>query len=688
MTAREYVELREGRGATVKRASGGSMVTCPAHDDRSPSLHVSEGPDGRVLLKCHAGCETADVLAADGRDWGDLFPNDGKRNGRVEVAAYDYVDEQGELLFQCVRFYPKDFSQRRPRAGDRCRCEKCRGGKDADRIWNLHETRRVLYRLPKVVKAVRAGARIYIAEGEKDVHALERAGQAATCNPMGAGKGKWLREYAEMLRGAHVVVVADKDKEGREHAERIVGSLRGVAASVEVVEAAEGKDATDHLAAGRAVEEFVPVGSSASGIDYDLLRGHRVEDDERGDRTAAVRFVSPAELLASAPAEPPWCWHGYLAVGAVTLLAGKPKSGKSTIGFAIAQAIDADDGEFLGHPISGGPVVYVSEEGASTLVHKVAGNGLRIATRETAWPRPDWAKLIEIAEAEAERVGAVLVVIDTFAFWAALGPDGEKDAGAAQAAMAPLIALARHVAVLLIAHTRKGGGEDGEAVRGSSAIAGAVDIVLEIERVADLPRQRKLLALSRYPQTPGALVFQREAGDWSVIGEGTDRGDARDIANRGVLLDALDFGEDRTRAEIEEATGVQAREWHATLDQLIADEIVTRSGEGKRGDPYRYRKVRETAAQKPAETGVSGVSVSAAPRRGAETKPETLRRTSVSAEGAHAETPASDVKGGSYCPRCTCADGGADPTEDGRCSRCFGTSNTDGRAAAGEEPTG
>ena len=339
-----------------------------------------------------------------------------------------------------------------------------------------------------------------------------------------------------------------------------------------------------------------------------------------GER-APVKFVSADELLASVPAEPPWRWHGYLAAGAVTVLAGKPKSGKSTLGFAIATAIAGREDDFLGHRLDGGPVVYVSEEGAATLAHKVSGEGLRIATRETAWPRPIWSALVWAARAEANRVGASVVVIDTFAFWAALGPESEKDAGAVQAAMEPLVALAENGrAVLLIAHARKGGGEDGEAVRGSSAIAGAADIVLELDRVKDLPRQRKLLALSRYPQTPGALVFEREGNVWSVVGEGTDRGDARDIASRGVLLGAMSFDEGVTRADIEAATGTQAREWHATLDQLITDGVVTRSGEGKRGDPYRYTKVREGPAQKRAESVAAGALDSAAPPIGGQQK--------------------------------------------------------------------
>ncbi len=50
---------------------------CPAHDDRSPSLAIREAEGGKVLLRCWAGCPTAEVLAVLGLTWQDLFPDNG-----------------------------------------------------------------------------------------------------------------------------------------------------------------------------------------------------------------------------------------------------------------------------------------------------------------------------------------------------------------------------------------------------------------------------------------------------------------------------------------------------------------------------------------------------------------------------------------------------------------------------------
>ncbi len=54
--------------------NGYYMASCPAHEDRKPSLSITQGEDGKVLLHCFAGCEKAKILAALGLDAGDLFP--------------------------------------------------------------------------------------------------------------------------------------------------------------------------------------------------------------------------------------------------------------------------------------------------------------------------------------------------------------------------------------------------------------------------------------------------------------------------------------------------------------------------------------------------------------------------------------------------------------------------------------
>ncbi|GAB3380319.1 AAA family ATPase [Azotobacter armeniacus] len=68
------LELLLSRLQGVKKHGERYISRCPAHKDKSPSLSLSRGQDSRVLVHCHAGCETRDVLAAVGLELKDLFP--------------------------------------------------------------------------------------------------------------------------------------------------------------------------------------------------------------------------------------------------------------------------------------------------------------------------------------------------------------------------------------------------------------------------------------------------------------------------------------------------------------------------------------------------------------------------------------------------------------------------------------
>lgn len=153
----------------------------------------------------------------------------GQRYSRREtVARYTYVDEDGIPLFQVRRIhYYDENGQRVDKQFYQYRWE--------DGQWQrgLKNTRRVIYRLPRVLAAVEAGETVFVVEGEKSVHALEDVGLTATCNPMGAKK--WKPGYSTHFQGAHVVVLPDADDDGLEHADRVAASLIAVAESVKVV---------------------------------------------------------------------------------------------------------------------------------------------------------------------------------------------------------------------------------------------------------------------------------------------------------------------------------------------------------------------------------------------------------------------------------------------------------------------
>ena len=139
------------------------------------------------------------------------------------VCVYDYVDEQGALLHQTVRYEPKTFRQRRPDPANA-----------NNWIWNLDGIGTVLYRLPEILTALKNGDVVHVTEGEKDADTLRALGFTATTNPMGAGK--WCDSYSELLRNGDVVVHADNDTSGRDHVQKVAASLHGIAARVRVLD--------------------------------------------------------------------------------------------------------------------------------------------------------------------------------------------------------------------------------------------------------------------------------------------------------------------------------------------------------------------------------------------------------------------------------------------------------------------
>ena len=181
---------------------------CPAHDDQRSSLTVKEADDGKILFHCFAGCDTAKIVAALGLQTGDLFAAKQARPSKLGniVKTYDYRDEDGHLLYQAVRFEPKDFRQRQPNGA-------------GDWTWKMEGVRYVLYHLPEIRQADPAQP-VFVVEGEKDADNLAGLGLLATTNVGGAGK--WRPEYSAPLQGRRVVILPDNDEPGAKHGAPVV----------------------------------------------------------------------------------------------------------------------------------------------------------------------------------------------------------------------------------------------------------------------------------------------------------------------------------------------------------------------------------------------------------------------------------------------------------------------------------
>lgn len=232
----------------------------------------------------------------------------------------------------------------------------------------------------------------------------------------------------------------------------------------------------------------------------------------------AVRFspvagpytaVVCADLHSAPASERDWLWDGYLRPGEITLLTSQWKSGKSTV-VAVLLARMQTGGELAGRAVRAGKVVIVSEEDAALWHERSTALGLGAPICLFCRPflgkprEQDWLGLLDQIGRMHEQYGVDLLVIDSLANLAPLR--SENEAGEMLRALLPLQRLTtRGMAVLVLHHPRKGTLVPGQAARGSGALSGFVDIIIEMQRLgAGHPsdRRRRLRAYSRHHATP------------------------------------------------------------------------------------------------------------------------------------------------------------------------------------------
>jgi hypothetical protein len=237
-----------------------------------------------------------------------------------DTAVYPYLDSSGALLYEVVRrergsgaARQKTFAQRRPDG---------RGGW----VWNLKGVKRVPYRLPRLA----AADRVFIVEGEKDVHTLEQFGLVATCNSGGAGK--WRSEYAEHFREKVVIVIPDNDRPGRAHALDVAENVLPLASSLCIVSLPglpEKGDVSDWIDAGgdlAGIEALIGGAPTCTAAEIESLRrqwGNSPEERKQPDQAHAGKtlFRVLSDGVYFQPGEPdaePIKLCGRLEVSALT----------------------------------------------------------------------------------------------------------------------------------------------------------------------------------------------------------------------------------------------------------------------------------------------------------------------------------------------------------------------------------
>lgn len=241
-----------------KYGNGKAQALCPAHPDKEASLTITQGNDGKTLLKCHAGCSSKSVVLAAGLKMADLFSENRlseerrrtyieSREKRKIEAVYNYVSTNGEYAYTKIRLEGKKMlsgmlKDERFEYGLKGRSKK--------------EFNAIFGSIPRIKEAIERNEPIFIPEGEKDVNTLIKKGYAAfSCG----GANDWNKNVSELCNGAEVIILADNDDPGKKLAATIEKDLKGISKSVKIIVPMPDTpkaDITDYFEAGHTVEEF------------------------------------------------------------------------------------------------------------------------------------------------------------------------------------------------------------------------------------------------------------------------------------------------------------------------------------------------------------------------------------------------------------------------------------------------
>jgi predicted P-loop ATPase len=247
------------------------------------------------------------------------------------VDRYTYVDESDRPLFQVQRMEPKDFRQ---------------AASDGNGGWVsvkgcMKGVRLVPYRLPQVIAAVANRKMVFVAEGEKGVHALESIGAVATCSPGGAGK--WRPEYNQFFVGADVVVLPDHDPQGerngvpqwhpngrpvlpgQDHAAEVARNLVGIASRVRILMLPDlplKGDIHDWIQAGGTAEKLQELATQCPAekvAERPLPNGHdgaasAAQDDEAAHLSVQRAYYAVRDRLAKSDSDAVLPTHANLLI--------------------------------------------------------------------------------------------------------------------------------------------------------------------------------------------------------------------------------------------------------------------------------------------------------------------------------------------------------------------------------------
>ncbi|MFL5735050.1 MAG: AAA family ATPase, partial [Chloroflexia bacterium] len=332
-----------------------------------------------------------------------------------------------------------------------------------------------------------------------------------------------------------------------------------------------------------------------------------------GSRASNPRWnpVPLDELHAGDDEGTAWLFGGYLARGMITSFTAIWKGGKTTLLSHLFKAMDGSATEFLGQPVSKAKILVVTEENKRHWERRQADLGIGGHVHMMCMPfimRPsptEWIEFMKHISWLVKEHHYDLVVFDTtHNLW---GVQNEQDGPQAQAALMPMYMLTEQgAAVLLLFHPTKGDTSEGKLTRGSGAIGGLVDIIVEMRRF-DAERRgdtrRVLTSYSRFEETPPEIVIELDKATHTYSLVGT-KGEANSAERIQVILDMLPseppgltvrelcehWPEPGPGTTSGDAVGPKSHErsLRRDLEHAARQNLVRKQGTGLKNNPVRY----------------------------------------------------------------------------------------------------
>ena len=371
MLIKDFLNRLEG----VQPNSNGWMACCPAHDDRNPSLSISEGEEGRILLKCFARCEPEAIVQAMELGMEDLF-NDNSQDRAPRPAAkwrgqsepklepidpaivermHRALSEEERVYLRAERMLSDDVIERYQIGISEKGGEKRITIPIADKQGDYLDVRRWLspkvrvkgsdkmlhwgtgYGAPRLFPIDQLeGDELVLCEGELDALALIAHGIpaiTATC-----GVGTWPDTLSVQFRGNQVILLMDHDKAGREGAKRRADSLARYGVPVKVAywskDRTEKWDVTDELHK-HGVNSLRRILKSAE---------ERTAEVDTKEKEHAVDLSALRCIIDVEPELVEWLWWPRIPLKHITGLEGDPGEGKSFLSQALATGMSHGEG--------------------------------------------------------------------------------------------------------------------------------------------------------------------------------------------------------------------------------------------------------------------------------------------------------------------------------------------------------